>query len=321
MTNGFRVLISDSLSQAAAEVLTSAGIEVDDRAGISAEELTETIGSYDALIVRSRTKVTSDILSSASNLKLIGRAGIGVDNIDLETAGKSGIIVQNAPTGNSVTTAEHAICLMLSLTRNIPQGTMSMKSGKWEKKKLGGREIFGKTLGIVGLGNIGKIVADRARGLRMKVIASDPLCTADAAAEVGAKLCSFDELLESADYISIHTPANKHTIGLFGAEAFAKAKHGVFLVNAARGGIVDEDALYQALQEGIVAGAALDVFSQEPPDKSNPLVGHERVICTPHLGASTKEAQEKVAIEIAEQIRDFALRGEKRNVVNSQWIS
>jgi D-3-phosphoglycerate dehydrogenase len=317
MSSAFRVLIADSMSSKAAEVLgASAAVEVDDRAGIPADELVSAISEYNGLIVRSRTKVTAEVLAAGSKLKVVGRAGIGVDNIDLAAASKNGIIVENAPSGNSVTTAEHALCLLLSLARHIPQATASMKNGRWDKKKYQGVELCDKTLGIVGLGNIGSIVADRARGLHMKVIASDPFADKARAEKVGAELVEFDELLARADFITIHTALVDATRGLFGAEAFAKTKRGLLLVNAARGGIVDEAALLAAIEEGQVAGAALDVFEHEPPPDGYALVNHPHVICSPHLGASTAEAQDKVAIEIAEQMVAFAESGEVRNQVN-----
>jgi D-3-phosphoglycerate dehydrogenase len=305
------------MSPRAAEVLSaSPGISVDVRDDISAEDLVADIADYDGLIVRSRTKVTADVIAAGTKLRIIGRAGIGVDNIDVGEASRRGILVENTPSGNSVTTAEHALCLLLSLARNIPQAATSMRAGKWEKKKFKGHELLGKTLGIVGLGNIGRIVADRARGLRLNVIGHDPYMTKEAAKRAGVELVEFDELCSRSDFITVHAPKTTATTGMIGAEAMTKMKKGVFIVNAARGGIVDEDALLEALSSGRVAGAALDVFTQEPPPADMPLLAHPNVICTPHLGASTGEAQEKVAVEIAEQFAVYAERGEVRNAVN-----
>jgi len=314
----FRVLISDEMSNRAAEILAaSPAIEVDVRFGLAASDLKAIIGDYDGLLVRSRSKVTADVIEAGKRLKIIGRAGIGVDNIDVTAASRRGVIVENAPSGNAVTTAEHALCLLLSLARHIPQATASMKNGKWEKTKFSGVEIMGKTLGVMGLGNIGRIVADRARGLQMKVVAFDPFIGREAAARLGVELCDLDELLARADFVTIHTPLTADTKGILNAESLAKLKKGALLVNAARGGIVDEAALVAALDSGHLAGAALDVFVEEPTPAGSPLVGHPKVICTPHLGASTDEAQEKVAIEVAEQFVAFAEKGEVRNAVNA----
>ena len=322
MTKPFRVLIADDMSAKSAEILAeSRSVAVDVRGGISAEELKSVIGEYDGLVVRSRTKVTADLLSAAKRLQVIGRAGIGVDNIDVEAASRQGVIVENAPSGNSVTTAEHALCLLASLARHIPQADASMKAGKWEKKKFQGTELMGKTLGVLGLGNIGRIFASRARGLSMNVIAYDPFIGTEAAERLGVELVSLDELYSRADMMSCHTPLTAETKGMVGDEAFAKMKPGVFLVNASRGGVVDERALLRALDGGKVAGAALDVFEQEPPPEGYELTVHPKVVCTPHLGASTEEAQEKVAAEIAEQMVAYAERGEVRNAVNVHSVS
>ncbi len=313
----FRVLIADDLSPRAVEILSKEPkIAVDVKVGMKPEELVKVVGQYDAVLVRSATKITAEILEAAQKLKLVGRAGIGVDNIDVKAASRRGVIVENTPSGNATTAAEHAICLLAALARFIPQATASMKNGKWEKKKFQGWELSDKTIGVVGLGNIGRIVADRARGLRMNVIAYDPFLGHEAAERLGVELVSLDDLYARADFITIHTPMTAETKGLVGPAAFAKMKKGVLLVNAARGGIVDEAALLAALNSGKVAGAALDVFIKEPPDPADPLVTHERVICTPHLGASTEEAQEKVAVEVAEQVVAFVQRGEVKNAVN-----
>ncbi|HTE56586.1 MAG TPA: phosphoglycerate dehydrogenase [Kofleriaceae bacterium] len=322
MSDKFRVLISDEMSPRAAEILAaSPAVEVDVRFGLTAGDLKAVIGDFDGLLVRSRSKATAEVIEAGKRLKIIGRAGIGVDNIDVTAASRRGIIVENAPSGNAVTTAEHALCLLMSLARHIPQATASMKAGKWEKNKFSGVEIMGKTLGVVGLGNIGRIVADRAQGLKMKVVASDPFIGRDAAARLGVELVDLDELLSRADFITVHTPLTSETRGVIGAAAFARMKPGSMVVNAARGGVVDEDALLAALESGHIAGAALDVFVEEPPAAGSKLVAHPRVVCTPHLGASTEEAQEKVAIEVAEQIVAFAEHGEIRNAVNSATLS
>jgi D-3-phosphoglycerate dehydrogenase len=317
MAEKFKVLVADDLSARGVEILNaSKKIHADVNVGLKPPELAKIIGNYDGLVVRSATKVTAEILEAAGKLKIVGRAGIGVDNIDVKAASRRGVIVENTPSGNAVTTAEHAICLLLSLCRHIPQATASMKGGKWEKKKFQGTELLDKNIGVIGLGNIGRIVADRARGLKMKVLAYDPYIGKEAAAQLGVELVALDDLYTRADFITIHTPMSAETKGLIGKAAFAKMKKGVFIVNAARGGIVDEDALLEALNAGKVAGAALDVFVKEPPDAANALVAHEKVICTPHLGASTDEAQEKVAVEVAEQIVAFVERGEIVNAVN-----
>ena len=322
MSDKFRVLISDEMSDRAAEILAaSPAVEVDVRFGLTAGDLKATIGEYDGLLVRSRSKVGADVIEAGKRLKIIGRAGIGVDNIDVAAASRRGIIVENAPSGNAVTTAEHALCLLLSLARHIPQATASMKAGKWDKNKFSGTEIMGKSLGVVGLGNIGRIAADRARGLKMKVLAYDPFIGREAAARLGVELVNMDELLARADFITVHTPLTNETRGMIGAAALARTKRGVLVVNAARGGVVDEDALLAALESGHVGGAALDVFAEEPPAAGSALVAHPRVICTPHLGASTDEAQEKVAIEVAEQIAAFAEHGEVRNAVNAAALA
>jgi D-3-phosphoglycerate dehydrogenase len=317
MSEPFRVLVADDLSARGVEILrASSRIHVDVKVGLKPAELKAILGTYDALVVRSATKVTADVLEVAERLKIVGRAGIGVDNIDVKAASRRGVIVENTPSGNAVTTAEHALCLLLAMARHVPQATASMKGGKWEKKRFSGIELLDKTLGVVGLGNIGRIVADRARGLKMKVVAYDPFIGQEAAKSVGAELVSLDDLLARADFITLHAPVLPETRGMLDAKAFAKMKKGVLLVNAARGELVDEKALLEALNSGRVAHAALDVFVKEPPEAGDPLVGHPAVICTPHLGASTEEAQEKVAVEVAEQIVAYADSGEVRNAVN-----
>jgi D-3-phosphoglycerate dehydrogenase len=316
------VLVSDSLAPEGLKILESVGgVEVVNRPGLSPGELLEAIADVDALVIRSGTKVTQEVIDAAKNLKVIGRAGIGVDNVDVGAATKRGIVVMNTPGGNTVTTAEHAIALMVSLARHIPQATASMKAGKWEKKSLTGRELYHCNLGVLGLGNIGRIVADRGRGLGMKVLAHDPFLSEAAAAKLDFELVSFNDLIERADIITVHVPKNKDTLGLLGAEEFAKVKRGVLVINAARGGIVDEAALLAALESGQVGGAALDVFVEEPPPAGHPLVAHDRVICTPHLGAATDQAQVNVAIAVAEQVRDYLIHDIVGNAVNVPSIS
>ncbi|MBU4288607.1 MAG: phosphoglycerate dehydrogenase, partial [Proteobacteria bacterium] len=285
-----KVLISDNLGEAGIKMFQEEGFEVDVNMGLSPDELKGIIGNYDALIIRSATKVTEDLLESASCLKVIGRAGIGLDNVDIPAASKRGIVVMNTPGGNVITTAEHTIALILSLTRNIPLGTSSLKDGRWEKKNLQGKELYNKVLGVIGFGKVGSIVADRARGLKMQVIVYDPFVTPECIEKAGFEHVSLDELYKKADYITVHVPKLKETTGMLNKEAFDKMKDGVMIINCARGGIVKEEDLYKAMKSGKVAGAALDVFEVESPGKSS-LLGMDRLVCTPHLGASTKEAQ------------------------------
>ena len=315
-----KVLISDKMDPLAAEIFQKNGVEVDVRPGMSPEELMEIIGDYDGLAVRSSTKATPEMLGRAANLKVIGRAGIGIDNIDLEAATHKGVVVMNTPYGNSITTAEHAIALMFSLARQIPQANASTHAGKWEKSKFMGVELHGKTLGLIGCGNIGSIVASRALGLHMDVIAYDPFLTEDRATELGVRKAALDELFTKADFITLHVPKNEHTKGLINKETIAKMKDGVRIINCARGGIVVEADLKAALDSGKVAGAALDVFEVEPATE-NPLFGHPNVVCTPHLGASTTEAQVNVAIQVAEQMSDFLINGAVTNALNMPSIS
>jgi len=311
-----KVLVSDKLGEIGVQMFRDEeGIDVDVKTDLTPEELKGIIGEYDALVIRSATKATADLLESADNLKVIGRAGIGLDNVDIPAATKKGIAVMNTPGGNVVTTAEHAIAMMMALTRNIPQGTSSLKGGRWDKKLLQGREIFNKTLGVVGLGNIGSIVANRARGLKMNVIVYDPNVVSEKIEKAGFKSVSLDELYEKADYVTVHVPKIKNTIGLLNKEAFAKMKDGVMIINCARGGIIDEADLYEALKSGKVAGAALDVFETEPPGQS-PLFELDSVIGTPHLGASTREAQTNVAVAVAEQIIELLKNDTVINAVN-----
>ena len=317
-----KVLISDALSAAAVQIFKDRGIEVDFQPalGKDKEKLATVIGNYDGLAIRSATKVTAKILEWAKDLKVIGRAGIGVDNVDIPAATARGIIVMNTPFGNSITTAEHAISLMLALARQIPEADASTRAGKWEKNKFMGVEIFGKTLGVVGCGNIGSIVADRAIGLRMKVVAFDPFLSQERAANLGVEKVEIDELFRRADFITLHTPLTDKTRNIINAGAIKNMKKGVRVINCARGGLVDEGALYEALKSGQVAGAAFDVFVTEPATE-NPLFHLPNVVCTPHLGAATSEAQENVALQIAEQMSDYLLRGAITNAINFPSIS
>jgi D-3-phosphoglycerate dehydrogenase len=316
------VLATDPLDQQGVDVFTAAPeIELDLKPGLPPEELQRIIGDYDALVIRSGTKVTAAILEHATKLRAIGRAGIGVDNIDVAAATARGIVVMNTPGGNNVTTAEHTITMMLALARWIPQADASLRAGKWERSKFTGTEVCNKTLGVIGLGNIGTIVAERAQGLRMRVIAFDPFVTPEAAAKMKIELVELDDLYERADFITVHTPLTPETRGLIGRAALAKMKRGVRIVNCARGGIVDEDALAEAIRSEHVAGAAFDVYASEPPPPDHPLLQLARTICTPHLGAATSEAQVNVAIAIAEQITGFLLRGEIEAAVNMPSVS
>jgi len=317
-----KVLVSDPLAREGLEILeTARGIELVNAPGLAPADLLAAVADADGLIVRSGTRVTRDVIEAAPRLRVIGRAGIGVDNVDVPAASARGIAVVNTPEGNNITTAEHAIALLVSLARHIPQASASMKAGKWEKNRFSGLELYNRTLGVIGLGNIGRIVAERGRGLGMRVIAYDPFISPEVAQRLDVELCELDELLARSDVLTVHVPKTKETTGLLGAGAFRKTRPGVLVVNAARGGIVDEDALLEALEDGRVGGAALDVFAQEPPPKDHPIVMHPKVICTPHLGASTEQAQINVSIAVAEQVRDFLLQGLVRNAVNLPSIS
>jgi len=315
-----KVLVSDSISQECIDILKREGFEVDIKIGLKQEELKKEIGHYDALIVRSATKVTADIIESAKNLKVIGRAGSGLDNIDKVSATKQGIVVMNTPGGNTITTAEHTMALLFSMARQIPQATASMKQGKWEKKRFTGVELYGKTIGIIGIGNIGSHVARMAQGIGMNVIAYDPYMSEEKARSLGIRMVSLDELIETSEFITIHTPLTNETKGLINSERIKKMRDGVRIVNAARGGIIDEYALYEGLKSGKVAAAALDVFEKEPPVGS-PLLELDNVVLTPHLGAATEEAQKNVAIAIAEQVVDYLKHGTIRNAVNFPSVS
>jgi D-3-phosphoglycerate dehydrogenase len=311
-----KVLISDTLSEDGLAVLKKApGVEHEYRPGLSEDELANAIGGFDGLVIRSGSKVTAKVLARADRLKVVGRAGIGVDNVDVKEASRRGIIVMNTPTGNAVTTAEHAIALLFATARKIAFTDALMKQGVWEKKQGAGRELAGKTLGVVGLGNIGRIVADRAQGLRMKVIGFDPVMSFERAAELGIELVSIDELFRRSDAITVHTPLTPETNGLVNDAAVDKMKPGVILINAARGGIYDEDALVRGLESGKIGGVGIDVFPKEPPGITA-LIKHPLVVATPHLGASTHDAQERVAVEIAEQVVAYLTRGEISNSVN-----
>ncbi|MEZ0261561.1 MAG: phosphoglycerate dehydrogenase [Alphaproteobacteria bacterium] len=315
-----KVLISDKMSPQAEAIFKTRGIDVVVKTDLKPEELLVEIANYDGLAVRSSTKVTADILKGAKNLKVIGRAGIGVDNVDVPAATQTGVVVMNTPFGNSITTAEHTVALLMALARDIPQANASTHAGKWEKAKFMGQELFGKTLGVIGCGNIGAIVADRGVGLKMKVIAYDPFLSADRAVELGVEKVELEDVLKRADFITIHTPMTEQTKGIINAAAIAKMKKGVRLINCARGGLIVEADLKAALDSGHVAGAALDVFEVEPA-KENILFNHPKVVCTPHLGASTVEAQENVALQVAEQMSDFLLQGAVANAVNMPSVS
>ncbi|MFT4012068.1 MAG: phosphoglycerate dehydrogenase [Paracoccus sp. (in: a-proteobacteria)] len=317
-----KVLVSDKLSETAVQIFRDRGVDVDylPNLGKDKEKLAEVIGQYDGLAIRSATKVTAKLLEAATNLKVIGRAGIGVDNVEIPAASKKGVIVMNTPFGNSVTTAEHAIALMFAVARQLPEASVSTHEGKWEKNRFMGVEVFNKTLGIIGAGNIGSIVIDRALGLKMKVLAYDPFLSEERAKDLGVKKVELDELLAKADFITLHVPLTEKTKNILSAENLAKTKKGVRIVNAARGGLIDEQALAELLKSGHVAGAALDVFATEPATES-PLFGLPNVVVTPHLGASTTEAQENVALQVAEQMSDYLLTGAVQNALNMPSVT
>jgi D-3-phosphoglycerate dehydrogenase / 2-oxoglutarate reductase len=313
-----KILVSDSLSKEGLEVLENAkglGVDFAYKPGLKEDELAAAIVEYDGLVIRSGSKVTAKVLEAAGKLKVVGRAGIGVDNVDVPVATRRGIIVMNTPTGNTITTAEHAVALLFAVARKLGMADATMKQGKWEKKKLEGRELTGKTLGVIGLGNIGRIVADRGRGLRMRVIAFDPVLTAERAQELGVELVSLDELFARADAITLHTPRTPQTLNLINDQSIAKMKKGVLLINAARGGICEEAAVVRGLESGQIGGAGFDVFVQEPPGLTD-LIKHPNVVATPHLGASTEEAQTRVAVEICEQVIAYLVHGTISNSVN-----
>ena len=317
-----KVLVSDNLSETAVQIFRDRGIDVtfDPSIGKDKERLQQAIADYDGLAIRSATKVTEKLLNAATNLKVIGRAGIGVDNVDIPAASRKGIIVMNTPFGNSITTAEHAIAMMMSVARQIPQANASTHAGKWEKSRFMGTEVTGKTLGVIGAGNIGSIVIDRAHGLKMKVLAYDPFLGQDRADKLGVDKVELDELLERSDFITLHVPLTDKTRNILSRDALAKTKAGVRIINCARGGLVDEAALAEALASGHVAGAALDVFETEPATE-NPLFNLPNVVTTPHLGASTTEAQENVALQVAEQMSDYLLTGAVTNALNMPSVT
>ena len=315
-----RVLISDKMDPNAAKIFEERGCDVDVITGETPEQLIARIGDYDGLAIRSSTKVTKEILAAAKNLKVIGRAGIGVDNVDIPAASAQGVVVMNTPFGNSITTAEHAIALMFALARQIPEANAQTQAGKWPKNDFMGVEVTGKTLGLIGAGNIGSIVASRALGLKMKVVAFDPFLTPERAVEVGVEKVDLDTLLAKADFITLHTPLTDQTRGILSKENLAKTRKGVRIINCARGGLIDEAALKEAMDAGHVAGAALDVFQTEPA-KDSPLFGTPNFICTPHLGASTNEAQVNVALQVAEQMADYLVNGGVTNALNMPSLS
>ncbi|WP_149541257.1 phosphoglycerate dehydrogenase [Siccirubricoccus phaeus] len=315
-----RVLISDKLSPAAIEIFQQRGIETVFRPGLAPAELRAIIGEFDGLAVRSATKVTRELLDAAPRLKVVGRAGIGVDNVDVTSATARGVVVMNTPYGNAITTAEHAIAMMFALARQIPEASASTKAGRWEKNRFMGVELFGKTLGLIGCGNIGSIVADRAIGLHMKVVAFDPFLSDSRALELGVEKLELNALLERADFVTLHAPLTEQTRNILSRENLARLKKGARLINCARGGLVDEAALYDALKSGHLAGAALDVFEVEPAVDS-PLFTLENVVCTPHLGAATAEAQENVALQVADQMADYLLSGAVSNAINMPSVT
>ena len=315
-----KVLIADKLSPAAVAIFKERGVDIDNKPGMTKEELLAVVDQYDGIAIRSATKITADVIKAAKKLKVVARAGIGVDNVDIPAATAAGVIVMNTPFGNSITTAEHAISLMLALARELPAANASTQAGKWEKNRFMGVEITGKVLGLIGAGNIGSIVADRAKGLKMRVIAYDPYLSPERAQDLGVEKVELNDLLARADFITLHVPMTPETKNILSAEAIAKTKKGVRIINCARGGLIDEKALKEALESGHVAGAALDVFEVEPA-KENILFGNEKVVATPHLGASTTEAQENVALQVAEQISDYLLTGAITNALNMPSIS
>jgi len=316
MADSIRVLIADDMSKRAVEILQKAGFTVDVKVGLKPEELAAIIGQYHGLGIRSATKVTAAILENPGSLKIIGRAGVGVDNIDVKAAAAKNVLVINTPQGNAAAAAEMAIGLMFALARKIPQAAETMRQGIWEKKKFMGVEIAGKTLGVIGLGNIGRQVAERGVGLKMSVIGYDPFVKSEASLPAGVKLAALEDLIAKSDFISLHVPLSAETKNLFDTATIAKMKKGSYIINCARGGVVNEDAVLEALKSGQLGGAALDVFAKEPPEPS-PLFQHENLIASPHLGASTREAQEKVAIELAEVFVGYLKDGIVRNAVTA----
>jgi D-3-phosphoglycerate dehydrogenase len=311
-----KILVADNVSESGLEPLRVAGFTVEKKIGLTKDELLKEVRACDGLVVRSETKVTSDVLDAAQILRAVGRAGVGVDNIDVAAATARGVVVMNAPDGNTITTAEHTFAMLIALARHVAQARESLKAGRWERKRFVGVELQSKTLGIVGLGRIGRVVAHRARSFGMHIIAYDPFVAMNAARDLEIEMLPLEEVFGRADFLTVHTPLTPDTRGIIGAEAFAQMKQGVRIINCARGGLVDEQALLTAIKDGKVAGAALDVFTQEPPPADHPLVALDQVIATPHLGASTTEAQEGVAFTVAEQMRDYLLTGALRGAVN-----
>ena len=316
-----KVLITDSIAKEGIEILNAAGLETEERVGLPLGELLEAIQDADGLVIRSGTKVTQELINAGKNLKVVGRAGTGLDNVDIAACNKRGIVVMNTPGGNTNSAAEHSIAMIMALSRHIPQATFSMKAGRWEKKRFSGQEVAGKVLGIIGIGRIGSIVCQLAQGLKMKVVAFDPHIRPEIAKKMGVELSDLDSVLAKADYISIHTPMTPETKGFINADIFKKMKDGVMVLNCARGGIINEQDLFDAMKSGKVAGAGLDVFEQEPVSKEHPLFSLDNFICTPHLGASTREAQENVAVAVATQISDYLTKGEVKNAVNMPSVS
>ena len=316
-----RIIITDAVDKKCVKILEDAGFEVTFTPGMPKEEIKKVIKDYNGLVVRSDTKVTPDLIELMDNMEVIGRAGAGVDNINLEAATRKGIIVMNTPGGNTVSTAEHTMALMLSMCRNIAQANQSLRAGKWDRKKYKGTELQGKTLGIIGLGKIGREVALRSKAFGMSVIGYDPVLSEEVAAKLGVSLVNLDAIFAQSDVITVHVPLNEETKKMLSEETISKCKDGVKIINCARGGIVDEEALIKALDSGKVSGAAFDVYVSEPPDFNGPFIQHPKVVTTPHLGASTEEAQEKVAVQIAEQIVDmFNLKGIK-GAVNAAAVT
>ena len=315
-----KILVADDVSESGLEPLRAAGLNVEKRTGLAKPELIEALKDCEGLIVRSETKVTAEILEGAGSLRVIGRAGVGVDNIDVPAATMRGVVVMNAPDGNTITTAEHTIAMLVSLARSIPQANSSLQAGRWERKKFIGVELQGKTLGIVGLGRIGRVVAARARAMGMTIVAYDPFIAQEQARDLEIELTTLDEVYARADFLTVHTPLTAETRGLIDREVMSKMKPGARIINCARGGLVDEEALAEAIKNGTIAGAAVDVFTKEPPPPDHPLLGLEQVIVTPHLGASTTEAQEGVAYTVAEQMRDYLLTGALKGAVNVPMV-
>jgi len=315
-----KILVADDVSESGLQPLRAAGLNVEKRTGLTKPELIEALKDCEGLIVRSETKVTAEILEGAGALRVIGRAGVGVDNIDVPAATMRGVVVMNAPDGNTITTAEHTIAMLVSLARSIPQANSSLQAGRWERKKFIGVELQGKTLGIVGLGRIGRVVAARARAMGMTIVAYDPFIAQEQARDLEIELTTLDEVYSRADFLTVHTPLTAETRGLIDREVLSKMKPSARIINCARGGLVDEEALAEAIKSGTIAGAAVDVFTKEPPPPDHPLLGLEQVIVTPHLGASTTEAQEGVAYTVAEQMRDYLLTGALKGAVNVPMV-